>query len=236
MASQRDVKNRISSVQNIEKITRAMQMVAAARLRRAEQRIAALRPYAGAIRRMTKQAAEAAENVPSLPILNEHESMDTVGIMLVTGDRGLAGAFNSQIIRAGLRRAVELEHEGKNVVFFASGRRGVSTLKFRKRDPQGGGDAEPAAPAALIAALDTVTGPAYVIDHLWNALGWNGAATALFTGWLDGDHDRNLLHFIFLNPDARALIDGWEARARRVIAEFQGYSRTVGGKVLAARD
>jgi F-type H+-transporting ATPase subunit gamma len=137
MASQRDVKNRISSVQNIEKITRAMQMVAAARLRRAEQRIAALRPYAGAIRRMTKQAAEAAENVPSLPILNEHESVDTVGIMLVTGDRGLAGAFNSQIIRAGLRRAVELEHDGKTVVFFASGRRGVSTLKFRKRDPQG---------------------------------------------------------------------------------------------------
>jgi F-type H+-transporting ATPase subunit gamma len=137
MASQRDVKNRISSVQNIEKITRAMQMVAAARLRRAEQRIAALRPYAGAIRRMTKQAAEAAENVPSLPILNEHDSIDTIGIMLVTGDRGLAGAFNSQIIRAGIRRAVELEHEGKQVVFFASGRRGVSTLKFRKRDPKG---------------------------------------------------------------------------------------------------
>jgi F-type H+-transporting ATPase subunit gamma len=86
---------------------------------------------------MTKQAAEAAENVPSLPILNEHDAIDTVGIMLVTGDRGLAGAFNSQIIRAGLRRAVELEGEGKTVVFFASGRRGVSTLKFRKRDPQG---------------------------------------------------------------------------------------------------
>ncbi len=137
MASQRDVKNRISSIQNIEKITRAMQMVAAARLRRAEQRIAALRPYAGAIRRMTRQAAAAAENVPSLPILNEHESVQTVGIMLVTGDRGLAGAFNSQIIRAGLRAAAEHEAEGRQVVFFASGRRGVSTLKFRKRDPLG---------------------------------------------------------------------------------------------------
>ncbi|UGS35065.1 ATP synthase F1 subunit gamma [Capillimicrobium parvum] len=137
MASQRDVKNRISSVQNIEKITRAMQMVAAARLRRAEQRIAALRPYAGAIRRMTRQAAAAAENVPSLPILNEHESVDTVGILLVTGDRGLAGAFNSQIIRAGLRAAVQHEAEGRRVVFFASGRRGVSTLRFRQRDPQG---------------------------------------------------------------------------------------------------
>ncbi|MEZ5120509.1 MAG: ATP synthase F1 subunit gamma [Solirubrobacterales bacterium] len=137
MASQRDVKNRISSIQNIEKITRAMQMVAAARLRRAEQRIAALRPYAGAIRRMTRQAAAAAENVPSLPILNEHESVDTVGILLVTGDRGLAGAFNSQIIRAGLRAAAEHEAEGRRAVFFASGRRGVSTLRFRQRDPQG---------------------------------------------------------------------------------------------------
>ena len=60
MASQRDVKNKISSVKNIQKITRAMEMVAAARLRRAEQRIAALRPYADAIRRMTRQAAQAA--------------------------------------------------------------------------------------------------------------------------------------------------------------------------------
>jgi F-type H+-transporting ATPase subunit gamma len=169
MASQRDVKNRISSVQNIEKITRAMQMVAAARLRRAEQRIAALRPYAGAIRRMTKQAAEAAENVPSLPILNEHDSVDTVGIMLVTGDRGLAGAFNSQIIRAGLRRAAELEAEGKTVIFFASGRRGVSTLKFRKRDPRG----------EWVGFTDR---PAYADAR--------EIAEGLMTAYVDGDVDR----------------------------------------------
>src|SRR5215208_5967839 len=101
--SQRDVKNRIASVKNIQKITRAMEMVAAARLRKAEQRIGALRPYADAIRRMTRQAARAAENIPSLPVLQEHESDNKVEILLVTGDRGLAGAFNSQIIRAGLR-------------------------------------------------------------------------------------------------------------------------------------
>jgi F-type H+-transporting ATPase subunit gamma len=137
MASQRDVKNRISSVKNIEKITRAMEMVAAARLRRAEQRIAALRPYASAIRRMTRQAAEAAENIPNLPILEEHDSVNTVGLLLVTGDRGLAGAFNSQIIRAGLRAAAEHEDEGRSLQWYASGRRGVSTLRFRKRDPAG---------------------------------------------------------------------------------------------------
>ena len=133
--AQKDVKNRISSVKNIQKITRAMEMVAAARLRRAEQRIEALRPYASAIRRMTRQAAEAAQNVPSLPILQEHDSVDDVGMLLVTGDRGLAGAFNTQIVRAGIRAANELE--GKDAVWFASGRRGVSSLTFRGRSVVG---------------------------------------------------------------------------------------------------
>jgi len=135
--AQKDVKNRISSVKNIQKITRAMEMVAAARLRRAEQRIEALRPYASAIRRMTRQAAEAAGNVPNLPILNEHESVNTVGLLLVTGDRGLAGAFNSQIIRAGVRTAAEHEGEGRSMAWYASGRRGVSSLTFRGLDVAG---------------------------------------------------------------------------------------------------
>jgi F-type H+-transporting ATPase subunit gamma len=135
--AQKDVKNRISSVKNIQKITRAMEMVAAARLRRAEQRIEALRPYASAIRRMTRQAAEAAGNVPNLPILNEHESVNTVGLLLVTGDRGLAGAFNSQIVRAGVRVAAEHEGESRSMAWYASGRRGVSSLQFRGNEVVG---------------------------------------------------------------------------------------------------
>lgn len=137
MASQRDVQTRIASVKNIQKITRAMEMVAAARLRRAEQRIAHLRPYAGAIRRMTRQAAEAAGNVPSMPILSEHESVAKVGLLLVTGDRGLAGAFNSQIIRAGLHAASAEESGGRASVWYASGRRGSSSLTFRGKDLAG---------------------------------------------------------------------------------------------------
>jgi F-type H+-transporting ATPase subunit gamma len=137
--SQRDVKNRIASVQNIRKITRAMEMVAAARLRRAEQRIEHLRPYAGAIRRMTRQAAEAAGGeIGSLPILQQHESEQTIAILLVTADRGLAGAFNSQILRAGLRAAGDYESDGRDISFYASGRRGVSSLAFRGRDVVGG--------------------------------------------------------------------------------------------------
>jgi F-type H+-transporting ATPase subunit gamma len=137
MASQKDVKNRISSVRNIQKITRAMEMVAAARLRRAEQRIEHLRPYAGAIRRMTRRTAEAVENIPNMPLLEEHDEVKRVGLLLVTGDRGLAGAFNSQIVRAGNRRAQELAEEGKEVAWYASGRRGVGSLRFRGRDVTG---------------------------------------------------------------------------------------------------
>ena len=133
--SQRDVRNRIGAVKNIQKITRAMEMVAAARLRRAEQRIEALRPYASAIRRMTRQAAEAAGSVPRLPILAEHDDVSRVGILLVAGDRGLAGAFNSNIIRAGVAAGRENSAEGREIVYFASGRRAASSLGFRGFEP-----------------------------------------------------------------------------------------------------
>jgi F-type H+-transporting ATPase subunit gamma len=133
--SQRDVRNRIDSVKNIQKITRAMEMVAAARLRRAEQRIEALRPYAGAIRRMTRQAAEAAGNVPRLPILSEREQVSSVGLLLIAGDRGLAGAFNSNIVRAGVASGRAHAAEGRTVVYYASGRRPASSLRFRGLEP-----------------------------------------------------------------------------------------------------
>ena len=137
MATLKDIRARISSVKNIKKITRAMEMVAAARLRRAEQRIEELRPYADAIRRMTRRASEAAEKLPKLPILEERETISSVGLLLVTGDRGLAGPFNSQIIRAGNRRANQIRADGKEVVWYASGKRGASSLKFRKLEPAG---------------------------------------------------------------------------------------------------
>jgi F-type H+-transporting ATPase subunit gamma len=139
MASQRDVKNKIASVKNIQKITRAMEMVAAARLRRAEQRISALRPYADAIGRMTRQAAQAAgAEAARVPLLREHESESNVGLLLVTGDRGLAGGFNSQIIRAGVRLSAELSDAGLSSSWYATGRRGVSSLTFRGHELSGG--------------------------------------------------------------------------------------------------
>ena len=141
MASQRDVKNRISSVKNIQKITRAMEMVAAARLRRAEQRIAALRPYAEAIRRMTRQAArDAGAEASSLALLAERERSE--------GRQRRAAARHR---RPRPRRRLQLadhprrhEHrraareEGLATVWYAAGRRGVSSLTFRGREVSGG--------------------------------------------------------------------------------------------------
>jgi F-type H+-transporting ATPase subunit gamma len=177
MASQRDVKNRIASVKNIQKITRAMEMVAAARLRRAEQRISRLRPYADAIRRMTHQAAQAAgAEAGSFPLLSEHEKVENVGLLLITGDRGLAGAFNSQIIRAGIRAGSEFAEEGLQSVWYATGRRGVSSLTFRGRELSGsytGFTDRPAYADARAIADDLMTG--YVdgrldrVEILYNA-------------------------------------------------------------------
>src|SRR6266545_2534106 len=121
--AQKDLKNRIGSVKNIHKITRAMEMVAAARLRRAEQRIEHLRPYADAIRVMSRQVAEAAGNVPQVPILQEHDQLRNVGLLLISGDRGLAGAFNSNILRRGFQACKDYADDGAGLSWYAVGRR-----------------------------------------------------------------------------------------------------------------
>jgi F-type H+-transporting ATPase subunit gamma len=134
MASQKEVKSRIASIKNIQKITRAMEMVAAARLRRSEQRISDLRPYSEGMRKLTRIASAHAGGVPRLPVLAERENVKKVGIVLVTGDRGLAGAFNSNIIREGMRAAERVRGEGAAPIFSVVGRKGVSALTFRKQE------------------------------------------------------------------------------------------------------
>jgi len=132
MATRKEVTARISSVKNIRKITRAMEMVAAARLRRAEQRIADMRPYAQAIRKLTREVAETDETMAKRVPLMETREVSKVGVLLVTGDRGLAGAFNTQIIREGVRLKREYKREeSAEVVYRMVGRRGSSTMSFR---------------------------------------------------------------------------------------------------------
>jgi transcriptional regulator with XRE-family HTH domain len=90
-----------------------------------------------------------------------------------------------------------------------------------KRDPDPGQDEDAAVPPAVLACVEAIVAPAYILDRAWTALSWNGAAERLFAGWLDGNRSRNLLRFIFLEPAARALISDYDDRARRVVAEFR---------------
>jgi transcriptional regulator with XRE-family HTH domain len=93
-----------------------------------------------------------------------------------------------------------------------------------RRDPdQAADDADAFIPPTVLAAVETIRSPAYVLDRSWTARSWNAAARRLFVGWLDapGQHRYNLLRFIFLTPSARTLICDWETRARRVAAEFR---------------
>jgi transcriptional regulator with XRE-family HTH domain len=94
-------------------------------------------------------------------------------------------------------------------------------------DPEGSRGSSADAPPALIAAVEAMQCPAYALDRLWNACCWNAAAARLFHGWLDGDCQRNLLRYVFLEPAARALIPAWKDRARRLLAEFRAdFART----------
>ncbi|MGI9657685.1 MAG: F0F1 ATP synthase subunit gamma, partial [Gaiellaceae bacterium] len=107
MASVQDIKRRLRSVRNTRKITKAMELVAGARLRRAEARITAMRPYAERMRELMIGTARAAGSMTKLPLLEVREEPKAVAILILTGDRGLAGPFNAQI----LRRAFALEAE-----------------------------------------------------------------------------------------------------------------------------
>jgi F-type H+-transporting ATPase subunit gamma len=133
MASVQDFKRRIKSVRNTRKITRAMELVAAAKLRRAEQRITALRPYAETMNELIAGVGRAASSV-RLPLLEQRESVEAVALVPLTGDRGLAGGFNAQILRRAFALERTLEAEGKTVRWVPVGKKGRSTLTFRRRE------------------------------------------------------------------------------------------------------
>ena len=133
MATQRDIKRRIDSVRNTRKITRAMELVASAKLRRAQESIESLRPYAQAMRRLMSQAARQSGSIHELPLLADRPAEGTAVIVAITGDRGLAGAFNVNILRAAFQVARDLEDEGfAEVVYTAVGKKGAGTLNFRR--------------------------------------------------------------------------------------------------------
>jgi len=137
MASLQDLRRRINSVRNTRKITRALELVAGARLRRAQNRIEEMRPYADRMQELMVGTAQAASSLRNLKLLQQHDEVRRVSFVVVTGDRGLAGPFNGQV----LRRAFELERqarsEGQEVAWLVVGRKGASTLRFRRYELTG---------------------------------------------------------------------------------------------------
>jgi F-type H+-transporting ATPase subunit gamma len=132
MASVQDLKRRIKSIRNTRKITKAMELVASARLRRAQARIEAMRPYADRMMELMVGTARASSSVRGLPLLQRREEERAVAILPLTGDRGLAGAFNAQVLRHAFALDRSLRGEGKRVRWLVSGRKGASTLRFRR--------------------------------------------------------------------------------------------------------
>jgi F-type H+-transporting ATPase subunit gamma len=130
MASLKALKIRIGSVKSTQKITKAMKMVAAAKLRRAQQRAEAGRPYATRMADVVASIASGVTVSPQSPkLLAGTGKDDTHLIVLATGDRGLAGAFNSNIVRAARRKADELIADGKTVLFYLVGRKGRPVIQ-----------------------------------------------------------------------------------------------------------
>jgi F-type H+-transporting ATPase subunit gamma len=130
MATVQDLKRRIRSVTNTRKITKAMELVASARLRRAEARIAAMRPYADRMLELMAITARASGSV-RLPLLQRREAIQQVALLPITADRGLAGAFNAQILRRAFALERELRRDGIEIRWLVAGRKGRSTLRFR---------------------------------------------------------------------------------------------------------
>ena len=124
MASVQDLKRRVRSVKNTRKITKAMELVASARLRRAQTRIEAMRPYAETMRELIAGVGRASSSVRGLPLLHQREEVKKVAVVALTGDRGLAGPFNAQIIRRAFALERQLRGEGKQAHFIAVGKRG----------------------------------------------------------------------------------------------------------------
>jgi F-type H+-transporting ATPase subunit gamma len=133
VASQQDIRRRIRFAQNVEKITKAMELVAASRLRRAQARIEALRPYADRMQALTVEVAAASSRAHDQPLLARRD-VSTVAVVALSADRGLAGGFNANVVRRSLEAAARERAEGHDVIWLTVGRRGTSTLRFRRQE------------------------------------------------------------------------------------------------------
>ena len=127
MASGKEIRNKIKSVESTRKITKAMEMVAASKMRKAQDRMRAARPYGDKIRRMTGNLSHALTEYTH-PFLEHRESIKAVGLITVTSDKGLCGGLNTNVLRLALGRMKEWDSEGKKLQVTAVGNRGLGFM------------------------------------------------------------------------------------------------------------
>src|SRR5207244_2010685 len=129
MAKGRELKGRIKSVENTRKITRTMEMVAASKMKRAMDRVVAARPYAKALGEVMSRlySPELAER---FPLLRQPTQVRRAAVMLITGNRGLSGAFNANLIRESRNLVGQLERDGVEVELHAVGRKGLGYYRY----------------------------------------------------------------------------------------------------------
>ncbi|AIF40385.1 F0F1 ATP synthase subunit gamma [Dermacoccus nishinomiyaensis] len=132
-AQQRVYRQRIRSVQATKKITRAMELIAASRVVKAREAVAKSTPYAVALTRAVSSVASSTSDIDHA-LTTERENVKRAGVLIVTADRGLAGSYSVNAMKEAQQLITKLEHEGKEVVPYLVGRKGVSYYKFRRRE------------------------------------------------------------------------------------------------------
>jgi F-type H+-transporting ATPase subunit gamma len=133
-AQLRVYRQKIKAAQTTKKITRAMELISASRIQKAQQRVAASGPYSRAVTRAVSAVATFS-NVDHV-LTTEPEVIERAAIVIFSSDRGLAGAFNANVLREANELATRLQHQGKDVVYYLVGRKAVAYFAFRKRDAE----------------------------------------------------------------------------------------------------
>ena len=224
MASVQDINRRIRSVRNTRKITRAMELVAAAKLRRAQVRIEAMRPYAERMQELMVGVARASTSLRGLPLLQRRE-VRKAAILPLTGDRGLAGAFNAQILREAFAVEGRLRGDGVEPLWLVAGKKGASTLRFRRYDLTqawtGFSDSPQYTDAQAIAhrvselyAEQEVDLVVVIYNHFVSALTQRVVTQdvlpipeSLLEGGEDDEHDRALLGDFIYEPEPEQILE-----------------------------
>jgi F-type H+-transporting ATPase subunit gamma len=224
VASVQDINRRIRSVRNTRKITRAMELVAAAKLRRAQGRIESMRPYAERMQELMVGVARASTSLRGLPLLQRRD-VRTAAILPLTGDRGLAGAFNAQILREAFAVERRLKAEGVEPRWLVAGKKGASTLRFRRYELTqawtGFSDSPRYADAQAIAhriselyAEQEVDQVVVIYNHFVSALTQRVVTQevlpipeSLLEGGDEDEHDRALLGDFIYEPEPEQILE-----------------------------